>query len=251
MHQRTAQAFALTLFLLASTLPIGARAQVGATMIPVEVATPGSTACNPAPGTVQPCYQAPTQGTSAAAAAPTSIPAPYSFTNPQTQVPQGVLANISTVILERVEQNVAGAINASVYVAQYLFVRIALISIILSFLGCMLDGEGLARAFRIAYWRFFEMSLWLTFISWTWQGPAGIPGWFPTIIGGIAAIGAQIADQVAGTPIATFQNYAFSFTIMPGTILDLGAGLFSAISTLAWAMLTGGGSRQPGLFWHP
>jgi hypothetical protein len=150
------------------------------------------------------------------------------------------------VILERVEKGVSGAINASVYVAQYLFVRIALISVILSLIGCMLDGDSFGRLLRIAYWRFFEMFLWLTFIAWTWQGPGGIPGWFPTIIGGIAAIGAQIANQVAGTPIATFQNYTFDFTIMPGTILDLGAGLYSAISSLAWAMFTGGGSTISG-----
>lgn len=211
-----------------------ASAEFANTTVPVS-------ACNPSAGSVQACYAAtppPAPPVTSATSAPVVVPS--------TQIPQGVFAHISTTLLDRTEQGISKGINASIYVAQWLFIRIAAISTILALLGWYLEGESVARLIKIAYWRMIETFLWLTMISWTWKGPGGILGWFPAIIGGIAAIGGQIADQIAGTQIATFTNYDFNFTVLPGTILDLGGALFGAIATLAWATFAGGVSTAPG-----
>jgi hypothetical protein len=228
--------------ILLSTVPT--LAQVGGVSVPVNVTTPASQtgACNPAPGQVLPCYQAPPQ---------TPVPATNTAPNvatPSTAIPQGVFATISTSLLNRIQSGVSGALNSSVIIGQWLLVRVAAISIIVSIIGWFLNGESIRDIIRILYWRIFETFAWLTLIAWTWNGPGGMPGWFPLIIGGIAATGASIANQVAGTPIATFANYRFDFTVLPGTILDLGAALFGAISTLAWDTFAGGGSTLPGPF---
>lgn len=225
----------LLAFLLVIFSAYPALAQFDHTTVPVSV-------CNPATGSVQACY-AGTPPTAPPLAAMTAAP----MIAPSTQVPQGVFAHISTTLLDRTEQGVSQGINASIAVAQWLFVRIAAISTILALLGWYMEGESIAKLIKIAYWRMIETVIWLTLISWTWNGPGGKMGWFPAIIGSIAAIGGQIANQVAGTQIATFANYNFNFTVLPGTILDLGAALFGAISTLAWDTFAGAGSTAPGL----
>jgi hypothetical protein len=189
---------------------------------------------------VQPCFQ--TTVTPQPTSAPDITP-----TAPSTEIPQGLFAHVSTVMLDHAEQTVSTAINASVAVGQYLFVRIAAVSMLFAIIGWYLSGEHLMGIVRALYWRIVEASLWLTLIAWTWKGPGGIPGWFPAIIGGIATIGGTIADQIAGTHLVSFVNTQFEFTILPGTILDLGSALFSAIATLAWNNFAGGGIAAPGL----
>ena len=250
MLKRTSAIAALVLAICAG---VPAAAQTfGQQTVPVNVQGPapqggtapasGAAPCNPAPGSVQGCYQAPVGPVGPAAATPAPVPVA-----PNTAIPQGFFAGLETGTLDRIQRVFDAAINASVALGGRIFITIAFISFLVAAMRAVIGEDSIDSFVRMTYWRLVESSLWLGFIQWTWVGPGGMDGWFPLIIGGLAAIGAQIANGTVGTNIVTFSHTNFHFTILPGSILDLGSALFGAISKLAFTQVAGTPSNLPGL----
>lgn len=251
MQRRAAAAVALFVAIeVVLGSPSARAAGVGAVVVPQDVAPAAAPAAAPASCSDQgaagiaPCYPS-------TAATPYPAPSTGAVNPVGASLPRGMMANISDNMLGKVDSWFAQALDAAVVVGQWLYIRIAAISIVLAFLMWFVAGESLAAIVRTLYWRMLEAVMWLALIGWTWKSPVG-PGWFPLIIGGMAAIGAAIANQVAGASViptgtpATLDVLAGGqVAVLPGTILDLAASTFSVIGAYAWASFAGQDTSNP------
>jgi hypothetical protein len=154
------------------------------------------------------------------------MPAPSATIDPNFQVPPTILGQVLTSLLDKIVSSLTTFMNTSVQLGRHLYVELAAISFILAVLLMLTFGEfSLHRFIGLAYWRVLETGIWLSIISYTWKGPFGLPGWFSAVLIGFAQIGATIGHvTLPGTDI---QNW--NMDMLPGTIADMGVGLFSSI----------------------